>query len=77
MLKKHKEIVSKLNDLGVVVDVEVTSNHTKLRLNYKGMNWTYFCASTPSDPRAVKNLVADVRRWTRRVDDGAGLPKGA
>ena len=77
MLKRHKEIVSKLNNLGVDVVVDVTTNHTKLRLDYKGQHWTYFCATSPSDPRAVKNLVADIRRWTRRVDDGAGFSKGA
>ena len=73
MLKHHKKLISKLNDLGVEADVMVSSNHSKLLLSYKGQKWTYFCSTTPSDRRGEMNLLSDIKKWIRRVENGQGL----
>ena len=46
-------------------DLEDGGRHLKLHYEWKGRTHTHIVARTPSDGRAVKNAVGDVRRVLR------------
>jgi hypothetical protein len=70
MLKGHKEIQKALISLGLESSFEVTKRHTRINIDYQGQKLVYHCSTTPSDDRAIKNLLGDVKRWMRKVNDG-------
>lgn len=60
--KEFAQAIKRLCGEGVIVAVEPTKRHWKLTL---ACGRVYTCASTPSDWRAVRNMVAGIRRLNR------------
>lgn len=60
--KEFAQAVKRLCREGVVVAVEPTRKHFKLTLS-NGL--VYTAAGTPSDARAIKNMVAGIQRMNR------------
>ena len=77
MLKGHREISEQLDAIGVNSSFEKTRKHTKITISYRDESFTYHCSSSPSDFRAIRNIIADVKRWMRTIDANKGFPKSA
>ena len=77
MLKNHREIRDQLESLGVSSLFEDTKKHTRIMISYCGESLVYHCSSSPSDCRAIRNIVGDVKRWVRAIHVDKGLSKGA
>lgn len=60
--KEAAQAVKRLMKEGLVIALEVGTRHYRLTL-CNGMHYTR--ASSPSDWRAVRNMVSDIRRLTR------------
>lgn len=63
MRKAHRELESRLEPLGWAVVGFTGGGHLRLRHHPSGAAW--ITPSTPSDCRAVRNLLADLRRLGR------------
>lgn len=60
--KEFAQAIKRLQRLGVVIAVEPTKRHWRLTL---ANGRIYTAASTPSDYRAVQNMVAGIQRMNR------------
>lgn len=60
--KEFAQAIKRLSLAGVIVAIEPTKRHWRLTLSNGRI---YTAASTPSDIRAVKNMVAGIRRLNR------------
>ena len=58
MAKPHKIFLKKLKNLGCTITVR-KNTHLKIQLPNGNV---VFCSNTPSDPRAQKNIIRDLRR---------------
>lgn len=60
--KEFAQALKRLQQAGLIIGVEPTKRHWKLTLR-NGL--VYHAAGTPSDGRAVKNMVAGIQRMAR------------
>ena len=54
-----------LDKHGVPAVIEAGGKHDKVRFELAGRSEMYVCAKSHSDPRAVLNATADIRRMLR------------
>lgn len=65
-LKYHREIADKVRALGVeAVVIEDARKHKRLRGRINGREFCYSMASSPSDWRVPRKILADIRRMIR------------
>lgn len=60
--KEFAQAIKRLQQAGLIVAVEPTKRHWKLTL---ANGFVYTAASTPSDRRAIDNMVASIKRYNR------------
>lgn len=60
--KEFSQAIKRLQAQRVIVAIEPTKRHWRLTLSNGRI---YTCASTPSDWRAVRNMLAGIRRMSR------------
>lgn len=62
MHKRYEEVRKELGRLGAQYEIEVTSKHTKLYLEHDGQKRMVVMSLSPSDGRATKNQIRDIRK---------------
>lgn len=80
MTKKDiRDLCAEVRGLGVVIDEfgYTGKGHSKLSLAFRGKKKVFFAPSSPSDYRGRRNLIGEIRKWTRSLPAPEKAPEKA